>query len=122
MTSTYAQRRALGDFGERVAARFLTQQGLVVLDRNWRCRQGELDIVATDGEVLVACEVKTRSSTRYGSPLDAIDAPKAARLHGLVRAWAAAHEHRYSAVRIDVVAILQPRRGKAQIEHLVGVS
>jgi putative endonuclease len=121
MTSTYAQRKALGDFGERLAAEHLAGLGYVLLDRNWRTRGGELDIVAADGPVLVGCEVKTRSSQRFGSPLDAVDADKAARVQRLVRIWAAQHEFRYAAVRFDVVTVLRARKGPADVRHLVGV-
>ena len=85
MTTTAAQRLALGAYGERVAATHLTDQGMVVLDRNWRCDQGELDLVLRDGEVLVACEVKTRSSDVGGSPHEAVgDAKVAAAAHAAV--------------------------------------
>src|SRR3546814_6257662 len=70
MTETTAEARtALGRYGEDVAERFLREQGMVVLDRNWRCAEGELDLVLREGEVLVACEVKTRDrkSTRLNS-------------------------------------------------------
>ena len=60
MTTTAAQRQALGGYGERVAERHLVGLGLVVLDRNWRCEDGEIDLVLRDGTVLVVCEVKTR--------------------------------------------------------------
>ena len=122
MASTYAQRKALGDFGERLAARHLADRGLVVLARNWRCGDGELDIVAADGDVLVACEVKTRTSARYGSPLEAVDPRKADRIHRLVRRWAAEHEHSFTSVRLDVIAVIRPRRGRAELRHLAGVS
>ncbi|MBA2716596.1 MAG: YraN family protein, partial [Propionibacteriales bacterium] len=69
MTSTHAQRKALGDYGERLAAAHLVEKGLVVLDRNWRCSAGEIDIVAADGNTVVVCEVKTRSSCRFGTPM-----------------------------------------------------
>ena len=61
-------RTELGVHGERIAAAFLTDSGLRLLDRNWRCRDGELDIVARDGEALVFCEVKTRTATGFGHP------------------------------------------------------
>src|SRR4051794_41767575 len=73
------RRNALGRYGERVAARHLSQQGMVVLDRNWRCDAGEIDLVLRDGRVLVVCEVKTRTSNAYGSPLEAGGERKAAR-------------------------------------------
>ena len=65
---TARQRLALGAYGEGLAARHLVGQGMVLLDRNWRCEAGEIDLVLRDGPVLVVCEVKTRSSTAYGSP------------------------------------------------------
>ena len=122
MASTYARRKALGDYGERLAARHLAERGLVVLARNWRCRDGELDIVAADGDVLVGCEVKTRTTTRYGSPLEAVDPLKADRINRLGRRWADEHGHTYSSVRVDVVAVLRPHRGRAELRHLIGVS
>ena len=68
----------LGAHGERIAAAYLTDAGLRVLDRNWRCRDGELDIVAREGDALVFCEVKTRRGTGYGQPVEAVDAGQAA--------------------------------------------
>ncbi len=123
MTATHAQRKALGDFGERLAARRLCDSGYALLDRNWRCRDGEIDIVARDGDVLVICEVKTRSSVAFGTPLESIDTVKAARLHRLGGRWLQAHpEFRpVSRIRVDVVAIVRRRRGAAVVEHLVGV-
>lgn len=63
---------AVGAYGERVAERFLQEAGLTVLDRNWRCSAGELDLVLTDGPALVFCEVKTRSGLGYGDPAEAV--------------------------------------------------
>ena len=65
--------RGLGSYGERMAVRYLTDRGLEVLDRNWRCDLGEIDIVARDGGCLVVCEVKTRRSTTFGQPIEAVD-------------------------------------------------
>ena len=65
-------RSALGSYGERVAVRALTDAGFSVLDRNWRCRDGELDVVARDGDALVFCEVKTRTGTGFGHPAEAV--------------------------------------------------
>lgn len=73
-------RRLLGERGETIAARHLTRLGLVVVDRNWRCDAGEIDLVLRDGAVLVICEVKTRTSTDYGDPLEAVTPVKVARL------------------------------------------
>jgi len=122
MTATHAQRKALGDFGERLAAQHLVDLGLVLLDRNWRCNDGEIDIVALDGDVVVVCEVKTRTSARYGSPFEAITRNKASRLHRLGFAWLRAKGVRCAAIRVDVVAVTRPGRGRrTQLEHMQGV-
>jgi putative endonuclease len=122
MTATYAQRKALGDRGEQLATDFLRTHGLHILDRNWRCAAGELDIVAADGSVLVAGEVKTRTSRRFGTPLEAVTPDKLARLHRLVRQWAAEHRARYSAVRVDIVCVLIRDSAPVHIEHIIGAA
>jgi len=115
------RRRMLGDYGERLAARFLEDHGLQVIDRNWRCAHGELDLVARDGDCLVFCEVKTRRSVRFGDPLEAVTGEKAVRLRRLAAAWLRAHDVHGARVRIDVVAILRPSSGPALLRHVVGV-
>src|SRR3954454_23694004 len=112
---------AVGDYGERVAQRFLLAQGMSVLSRGWRCRYGEIDIVAVDGDCLVVCEVKTRRSVLAGTPLDAVTPKKLARLRRLGAAWLAEHGGGYPEVRIDVVAVLVPRRGGPRVEHVRGL-
>ena len=119
--STGRQNGALGAYGERVAARHLVAEGLVVLDRNWRCDAGELDLVLRDGDVLVFCEVKTRSGTAYGHPLEAVDTAKTDRLVRLADAWIDAHQVSSPQVRFDVVAVLRSPRGAAQVEHVRGL-
>ena len=114
-------RRALGEFGEAYAARHLVAGGMVLLDRNWRCDAGEIDLVLRDGQVLVFCEVKTRSSTLYGNPLEAVTEQKAARLRRLAARWLAAHSLRPREVRIDLVGVLVPRHGGPSLEHVRGV-
>lgn len=104
----------LGRWGEELAATHLTAAGLQVVERNWRCPSGELDVVAWDGDVLVFVEVKTRSSTAFGDPAEALTKPKLVRIHRLAAAWIAAHADdprvsRRSTWRFDVVAII--RRG-----------
>ena len=88
------------------------------MERNWRCSQGEVDIVALDGDELVFVEVKTRSSVAFGHPLEAITAVKLARLRRLAAAWCAAHPGNHDRIRIDAVAVIAPQRGPAEIEHL----
>jgi putative endonuclease len=112
---------ALGRYGEDVAARHLIEQGIVVLERNWRCAAGEIDIVGRDGQVLVICEVKTRSGVGYGRPLEAVTPRKLARLRRLAAQWLAERSVRPSAVRFDVVGVLQAGSGPARVEHVRGV-
>jgi putative endonuclease len=112
----------LGRRGEDLAAELLGRAGMVVLDRNWRCELGEVDLVARDGQVLVVCEVKTRSSTTYGTPLEAVDWAKVQRLHRLAYRWLEAHGLRVATVRVDVVAVLAPRLGPPTVEHLRDVA
>lgn len=112
---------ALGRYGEQVAARHLAATGLVLLARNWRCAEGEIDIVAREGDVLVVCEVKTRRSTSHGTPVEAVTTRKAARLRVLAQRWLAAHDAHPRVVRFDVVAVLAPGRGAAQVDHRRGV-
>ena len=114
-------RRELGQRGEDLAAAMLTEAGLVVLDRNWRCRTGELDIVATDGATLVVVEVKTRTGTGYGTPAESVTPRKLARMRRLAQLWLAEHRVGWVAVRFDVVAVLARPGARPEVEHLVGV-
>jgi putative endonuclease len=108
----------LGGRGERIAAAYLTDQGLRVLDRNWRCRDGELDIVAREGRALVFCEVKTRTATGFGLPVEAVTPAKQRRLRVLAQRWLAAHDEHAPDVRFDVVGVLVPSSGPARVTHL----
>ncbi|MFD8597757.1 YraN family protein [Kitasatospora sp. NPDC059646] len=140
----------LGRYGEEVAARRLTEGGLCILERNWRCAEGELDIVALDGDTLAVCEVKTRSERGFQQPSEAIDHVKADRLRHLAERWMAerwpVHFSRLvlaaaragggappdesavggpappppGGVRIDLVAVVNPLKGAAAVEHLRG--
>jgi putative endonuclease len=112
---------AVGEYGERVAVAHLVAAGLTILDRNWRCDIGEIDIVAREGDTVVVCEVKTRSSCRLGSPLEGVTPRKAARLRRLAARWLAEQPVRPAEVRIDLVGVLRPARGAAQVEHVRGV-
>jgi len=108
----------LGRRGEELAAEYLQQVGFRVLDRNYRCAGGEIDIVAADHRTLVACEVKTRSSVRYGTPIEAVDAAKVRRLRRLAVHWVATHGVIFDALRVDVVGVLKSPDGKYTIEHV----
>jgi putative endonuclease len=110
----------LGNHGERIAAAYLTAAGLRVLDRNWRCRDGELDIVARDGDTLVFCEVKTRRGVGFGHPAEAVTPVKQRRLRTLAQRWLATHDEHAPDLRFDVVGVLVGSRGPAAVTHLAG--
>jgi len=97
---------SLGRRGEDAAAHYLNLIGWKVIDRNWRCRLGEIDIVAHDGRAPVVCEVKTRSGDQFGSPFEAITHEKAVRLRRLAWRWAAEHGVPGASVRVDVLCLL----------------
>ena len=107
--------------GEQAAVNYLEGCGFRILDRNWRCAEGEIDIVAVDRHTFVVCEVKTRSGTRYGTPLEAIGRAKRSRLRKLAVRWLTAHGVRFDQIRIDVVGLLYEGSGGFTIEHLRGV-
>jgi putative endonuclease len=120
---------AVGAYGERLAARYLAELGMAILDRNWRCGQGEIDIVALDDTCLVIVEVKTRRTLAFGAPVEAVTAVKVARLRRLAGCWLTERRplvllsgEAVADVRIDVIGVLRPSRGPAQIEHLVSVA
>jgi putative endonuclease len=117
-----ADKDELGRLGEQLAAEYLQQAGMRILDRNWRCAEGELDIVAAERRVLVACEVKTRSGLGFGSPLEAISRRKQARLRRLAISWIQAHGVLFDEVRIDVVGLVRDRAGHFTIEHVRAVA
>lgn len=112
---------AVGRYGEDLAARYLQELGWELVDRNWRGLRGELDIVAVLDGVLAVVEVKTRTTTRFGHPAEAVTAAKLARLRRLAGQWLAEHELRPSSVRIDVICVELPAGGAARVEHLAGV-
>lgn len=111
----------LGRHGEEVAAGYLLTQGMQLLDRNWRCSDGEIDIVAIDGDTLVIAEVKTRRNLDFGHPFEAVDAAKLARLHRLSAMWCRDHEMSVGSRRVDVVAVVDGGAGEPHVEHLRGV-
>ncbi len=111
----------LGRRGEDLAAEYLRQAGFRILDRNYRCSDGEIDIVAADRRILVACEVKTRSGVGYGTPVEAVTTQKVRRLRRLAVRWVVAHGVIFDALRVDVVGVLRSPDGKFTIEHVRGV-
>lgn len=113
-----AAKDELGRRGEVLAAEFLESRGYVILDRNWRCGQGEIDVVAQHGTETVFVEVKTRSSVAFGHPLESITVSKLARLRRLAAAWCAAHPGTHPRIRIDAIGILAPAGSEPQVEHV----
>ncbi|WP_049565550.1 YraN family protein [Streptomyces sp. SBT349] len=126
------RRGWLGRYGEDLAVRRLRETGMTVLERNWRCRDGEIDIVAQDppraGGALVVCEVKTRRGGAFQHPMEAVTPRKMARLRWLAHRWMS---ERWLAVhgvpppggvRIDMVGVLLPGRGRPEVEHVKGVA
>lgn len=100
------RRQQLGADGEAQVARHYQAQGYEVLDRNWRCREGELDLVCRRGRVLVVCEVKTRTTAAFGLPAEAVTVRKQQKLRLLASRWLASSTFRPSAIRFDVAAVL----------------
>jgi putative endonuclease len=110
----------LGKDGEDFAVRHLIGAGFDIVTRNWRCDAGEIDIVASDGTDVVIVEVKTRSSTDYGIPAEAVTWQKAAKLRELAVRWLREHPTPRP-VRFDVISIVMPRNGRTQLQHYRGV-
>ena len=123
LVSTDARHR-LGQLGEQLAAEHLVRRGLRIVERNYRSRWGELDIIAYDGRTLVFCEVKTRRlATADEHPFDAIRPRKRARLRRLAENWL--HERRdrpyADSVRFDAIGVTFDRAGRlTRIDHLEG--
>lgn len=115
-----ADKDVRGRAGEERAARYLSERGYDVRARNWRCVQGELDIVAFDGPDLVVVEVKTRRSDAFGHPFVAVDGRKRDRLWRVASAWMRAHpeQARGRRLRLDVIGITGPDPETAVLEHL----
>jgi putative endonuclease len=110
-------RAVLGRSGEDVAAGILSRSGLEIVDRNFRCSQGEIDIVARQGDMIVFCEVKTRRTNRWGEPSEAVTFAKRNRLHRLAAQWMAVRRPGAVEVRFDVVSVIV-RHGKLVAHHI----
>jgi len=118
-------RQSVGARGEDLAVAELERQGMEVLARNWRCRTGEIDIVAAetvDGRVTVVfCEVKCRSGLGFGDPLEAITWAKLRRLRSLAAEWMSAHQVSAAAIRLDAVGVLLQRGQAPRLTHVRAV-
>lgn len=113
--------QALGRLGEQVAVDYLLAHDYTILERNWRCRRGELDIVACKGNAVVAIEVKTRRGTRYGAPLESIGYIKARRLRSLLALWVRERKPGRTRLRIDAIGITYGEGARPRIEHIEGI-
>jgi len=111
---------AVGRYGEDVAARHLREAGLEIVERNWRCAEGEIDIVSRERGALVSCEVKTRSSAVCGLPVEAVTRKKADQLRRLALLWLREHPAGGADVRFDVVSVMRRPAGAAEVEHVRG--
>ncbi|WP_394616196.1 YraN family protein [Lentzea sp. JNUCC 0626] len=120
MALAETRQQEKGRQGEDLACRYLEGQGLVVLSRNWTCRDGELDVVAVEDGRLVVCEVKTRSTPRWGRPDEAVDQRKLSRLRRTALRWLAAHHVGWCEVRVDLISITWPAHGEPTLQHLRG--
>jgi putative endonuclease len=111
-------RRALGARGEALAGDWYVARGYTVLDRNWRTRQGELDLVLERDGTVVFCEVKTRTSDAFGIGAEAVTRDKQMRIRRLAAEWLTQHGRRARELRFDVVSILAPRSGAPTVDVL----
>ncbi|MDT5021006.1 MAG: putative endonuclease [Mycobacterium sp.] len=120
---TMLTRAELGALGERLAADHLTGLGLQIVARNWRCRYGELDLIAVDpvADAVVFAEVKTRTGDGFGGLAEAVTVQKARRLRRLAGIWLATQDQRWAALRIDVIGVRIGRRRTPELTHLQGV-
>jgi len=107
----------LGRIGEDAAAKFLARQRFRILERNYRVKSGEIDIIARDGDVLVFVEVKTRQSDFFAQPIESVGFHKQQKLRRLADRYLAEHELPESDVRFDVVSVVMRGR-KSEIEHI----
>ena len=112
------RRRTLGAAGESLTASWYRDAGYEVLDRNWRCSDGELDLVLRRDGVIVFCEVKTRRSDAFGAPFEAVTATKQRRLRVLATRWLDEHRPRRTGIRFDVASV-DARRGYRPIVDVI---
>ena len=111
-------RRALGAAGEDAVAQWYAGAGYSVVARNWRVREGEIDVVARRGATIVFCEVKTRRSVAFGTPAEAVTARKQARLRTLALHWLRDHDVRAEVVRFDVASVTPAGPGEWIVDVL----
>lgn len=111
------ERHVIGRYGEDVAERYLKQKGYIIIGKNFSCRQGELDIIAKDNEFLVFIEVKTRSNSMYGKPVEAVGKIKKQHMHKVAKYYLHINGLENKFVRFDVVEVYIDR-GFARVKHI----
>ncbi|GAA4871465.1 YraN family protein [Paenibacillus vulneris] len=113
-------RKQLGAMGEQYAMEHLQAQGYRIAGQNWRCRTGELDVIAWDGAILVFVEVRTRSSTqRFGTPLESVDYKKCAQVMETAQIYLHTHRYQDHQIRFDVVSVLTDKTGNLiSLDHV----
>ncbi|MDD5454241.1 MAG: YraN family protein [Candidatus Ratteibacteria bacterium] len=112
------EKRDTGKIGEDIAVKFLTRKGYQILERNWKMKAGEIDIVAADGDTMVFVEVKARSSTEYGTGEEAITEHKKDKIINAAKACLK-HKGEDRPCRFDVISILLEKNGKIkEINHI----
>ncbi len=112
------RRQRLGKSGEETVAKYLETKGYKILTTNYRCKRGEVDIIARDGQVLVFIEVKTRSGLGYGSPAAAVDKRKQQQISRAAQYYLAEQNLFDSPARFDVVSVLCDDTKQQQIDHI----
>ena len=112
------ERKKLGNRGEKIAANFLRKQGYRIIEKNYHSRLGEIDIVAKEGEFIVFTEVKTRRSTDFGLPEEALSYDKRRRLSKLALGYLAHRRIKDTNCRFDVVSILMDNKKVSKVKHI----
>lgn len=115
MTDT---RKELGERGEKAAQLFMIERGYEILETNWRCSYGEIDIIAREGDELIFCEVKTRKTTSAGIPEEAVTAQKRERYRKMARLYLARNEVPHATVRFDVIGIYALNETQALLRYV----
>jgi putative endonuclease len=114
-----SKRQDVGARGEKLAADYLKKRGYKIIQRNFRCREGEIDIIAQKGECLVFVEVRTKKNTAFGTPEESVTLSKREKLISLADAYLQAYDKPPQSWRIDVVAVeLGPNNKVLRLEHI----
>jgi putative endonuclease len=113
-------RKALGAYGEKQAALYMLRLGYKIVEANWRCRSGEIDLVALDGDTLVFAEVRTRSTSgAFGTPIESVDFRKRKQIRETAQFYIHQHRSPVGSFRFDVIGVfMKAGSDTAEIEHV----